>query len=405
MPAPPSAPQTWTCPGCGKLYRIAAGKRTPALCPGCRIVRSATREESSAFDQLSALVQAEEEKAPLASRGAPKPVEPPAPLQPEPTPFEQLFGSVETQAPTAECAESSAPPPDESPTDGAAPRGSRPRQKSSGQRRVIVVMGTAIVVLGAWGLFRILGQLEAGIPAEAEVWRQARGAVADHLTAPSTAEFPKPGEIRPLQGTTKPSWTVRSVVDAQNERGIPVRHRWFLEIAFDRRSRAWETAWLEIDDERVYASQATIREEREDSEKRAAAESERQRERARRERKKPVISSAKPSQPPASRDDEAPADPDREARRERGQWAVVANFEGVGRYESKPFRVAAGGWRYRWTCDGDATIRLYDAAGKLVGEEIEVYSGDRGTQFIRKGPGEFTLKINTDDRWMLVVED
>jgi hypothetical protein len=195
------------------------------------------------------------------------------------------------------------------------------------------------------------------------------------------------------------------VVEAKNERGIPIRHRWFLEISHDRRTRQWETAWIEIDDERVYASQATIREDREDSEKRAAAERERQRDRARQERNKPPVSSANQSQPPARHDDEARPDPDREARRERGQWAVVANFEGVGRYESKPFRVAAGGWRYRWTCDGDATIRLCDAAGKLVGEEIEVYSGDSGTQFVRKGPGEFTLKINTEDRWMLVVED
>jgi hypothetical protein len=376
------------------------------LCPGCRIVRSATREESSAFDQLSAVVQAEEEKTPLAARTAPKPVEPPAPLQPEPSPFERLFGSVETHEPAGNGEEPSAgPPAEEAPETAAAPRPSPLRQRSSGQRRVIVVMGTAIVLLAAWGLFRILGQLEAGIPGEAEVWKRARIEVADRLPAPATAEFPKPGEIRPLQGTKNPSWTVRSVVDAKNERGIPIRHRWFLELSYDRRARQWETAWIEIDDERVYASQATIREEREDAEKRAAAERERQRDRARQERKKPAVSSAKPSQPPASRDDEARPDPDREARRERGQWDVVANFEGVGRYESKPFRVAAGGWRYRWTCDGDATIRLYDAAGKLVAEEIEVYSGDRGTQFVRKGPGEFTLKISTDDRWMLIVED
>jgi hypothetical protein len=376
------------------------------LCPACRIIRSATRDETSAFDELSAIVQAEEEKAPLAARVAPKPAESPAPLQPEPSPFERLFASVETHEPAANREKPSAgATADESSASDAAPSVSPPRQISSGQRRVVVVMGTAIVVLAVWGLFRILGQLEAGIPGEADVWRQARVELADRLPAPATAEFPKPGEIRPLHGTTKPSWTVRSVVDAKNERGIPVRHRWFLEIAFDRRARQWETAWIEIDDERVYASQATIREDREDAEKRAAAEKERQRERSRPKQKKPAAATAKRSQPPVSDDDDAHPDPDREARRERGQWAVVANFEGVGRYESKPFRVTAGGWRYRWTCDGDATIRLYDAAGKLVGEEIEVYSGDRGTQFVRKGPGEFTLKINTEDRWMMVIED
>jgi hypothetical protein len=407
MAAPASVPQTWNCPGCGKLYRIAAGKKAPSLCPACRIVRAAEPEESSAFDQLSAIVQAEEEKSPLTARAAVRPVEPAAPLQREPTPFEQMFASPEIPVPPAESDEPShATIADDPPEDGAITPDPPARQKSRGQRRVIIVTGTAIAVLAAWGLIRIVGQLEAGIPSEAAVWKQARTEVADRLPAAATAEFPKPGEIRPLHGTTKPSWTVKSVVDAKNERGIPLRHRWFLEISYDRKTRQWETAWIEIDDERVYASPATIREDREDAEKRAAAERERQRDRARQARKKPPVSSAERNRPAASEDDvESRPDPDREARRERGQWGVVANFEGVGRYESKPFRVAAGGWRFRWTCDGDATIRLYDSAGKLVGEEIEVYSGDRGTQFIRKGPGEFTIKIDTEDRWMLAIED
>jgi hypothetical protein len=407
MPAPPSVPQTWNCPGCGKLYRIAARKKAPSLCPACRIIRAAEPDESSAFNQLSAIVQAEEDKSPLTARAAARQVEPAAPLQREPSPFEQMFASAEIQAPPAESDEpSQSATADDAPEDGATPRVPPPRQKSRGQRRVIIVTGTAIAVLAAWGLIRIVGQLEDGIPSEAAVWKQARTEVADRLPAPATAEFPKPGEIRPLHGTKNPSWTVKSVVDAKNQRGIPLRHRWFLEISYDRKSRQWETAWIEIDDERVYASPATIREDREDAEKRTAAERGRQREHARQARKKPPVSSTERNRPAATDDDgESRPDPDREARRERGQWGAVANFEGVGRYESTPFRVAAGGWRFRWTCDGDATIRLYDSAGKLVGEEIEVYSGDRGTQFIRKGPGEFTIKIDTEERWMLAIED
>jgi hypothetical protein len=406
MAAPASVPQTWQCPGCGKLYRIAAGRKAPSLCPPCRIVRAATPAESSAFDQLSAIVQAEEEKTPLTARAAPRPVESKAPLQPEPTPFEQMFASGETPAPPAESDQPShGRAADDPPEDGTALRVPLTRQKSAGQRRVVIVMGAAIIVLAAWGLFRILGQLEAGVPSEGQVWKQAKIEVAERLPAFATAQFPKPGEIRPLHGTAKPSWTVRSVVDATNERAIPVQHRWFLEISYDRKARNWETAWIEIDGERVYASHATIREEREDAEKKAAAEKERARESARRERKKPAVSSAKQAEPASSPEEEGRPDPNRDARRERGQWTVVENFEGVGRYESKPFRVAAGSWRFRWTCDGDATIRLYDSVGKLVGEEIEVYSGDRGTQFIRKGPAEFTIKINTEDRWMLVIEE
>jgi len=407
MAVPASVPQTWNCPGCGKLYRIAAGKKAPSLCPACRIVRAAEPDESSAFDQLSAIVQAEEEKAPLTARAAARPVEPAAPVQREPSPFEQMFGSAETPAPPAESGEPSEDTTADDPSEvGAATRVPPPRQKSRGQRRVIVVTATAIAVLGAWGIIRLVGRLEAGIPSEAAVWKQAKTEVADRLEAPATAEFPKPGEIRPLHGTKNPSWTVRSVVDAKNERGIPLRHRWFLEISYDRKTRQWETAWIEIDDERVYVSPATIREDREDAEKRSAAERDRERNRARQARKKPPVSSAERNRPAATDDDvESRPNPDREARRERGQWGVVANFEGVGRYESKPFRVAAGGWRFRWTCDGDTTIRLYDSTGKLVGEEIEVYSGDRGTQFIRKGPGEFTIKLDTEERWMLVIED
>jgi hypothetical protein len=406
MAAPASAPQTWRCPGCGKQYRIAAGRKAPALCPGCRITRAAEPDESSAFDLLSAIVQAEEEKPSLTARTATRPVEPTAPVQREPSPFEQMLASTEIPEPPAASNEpSQVTVADAPPEDAAVTRVLPPRQISRGQRRVIIVMGMAIAVLAAWGLFRIVGQLEAGIPSEAAVWKQAKIEIADRLPAPATAEFPKPGEIRSLQGTKNPSWTVKSVVDATNERGIPVLYRWFLEISYDRMTRQWATAWIELDDQRVYASRATIREEREDAEKRAAAEKERERERTHRERKKPRVTTAKQTESVSSPDEEVRPDPDREARRERGQWAVVADFEGVGRYESKPFRVTAGGWRFRWTCDGDATIRLYDSAGKLVGEEIEVYSGDRGTQFIRKRAGAFTIKIDTDDRWLLVVEE
>jgi hypothetical protein len=407
MASPASVPQTWNCPGCGKLYRIAAGRKTPSLCPACRIIRAAEPEESSAFDQLSAILQEEEEKSPLTARAAARPVEPTAPLQREPSPFEQMYGTSVTSAPAAESdAPSQGTTADDPPAGDATPQLPPSRQSSRGQRRVIIVTATAIAVLAAWGLIRIVGQLEAGTPSEAAVWKQAKTEVADRLQAPATADFPKPGEIRPLHGTKNPSWTVKSVVDAKNERGIPLRHRWFLEISYDRKTRQWETAWIEIDDERIYASSATIREDREDAEKKATAERERQRDRARQTRKKPPVSSTERNRPAATDDDvESRPDPDREARRERGQWGIVANFEGVGRYESKPFRVAAGGWRFRWTCDGDATIRLYDPAGKLIGEEIEVYSGDRGTQFVRKGPGEFTIKIDTEERWMLVIED
>src|SRR5262245_63528846 len=241
MAAPASVPQTWNCPGCGKLYRIAAGKKAPSLCPACRILRAAEPDESSAFDQLSAIVQAEEEKSPLTARVAARPVEPTAPLQREPSPFEQMYGSAETPAPPAESDEPAQRKTADDPLENdATPQRPPLRQRSRGQRRVIIVTGTAIAVFAAWGLIRIVGQLEAGIPGEAAVWKQARTEVADRLQAPATAEFPKPGEIRPLHGTKNPSWTVKSVVDAKNERGIPLRHRWFLEISYDRKRRQWE---------------------------------------------------------------------------------------------------------------------------------------------------------------------
>ncbi|MGE5192993.1 MAG: hypothetical protein ACM3U2_10860 [Deltaproteobacteria bacterium] len=408
MTAPASVPQTWKCPGCGKLFRVAPGRNAPALCPACRATRATSPAESSAFDQLSAVVQAEEDRTPLAARAAP-PVESRRAAQFEPTPFERLFKSVEVGDPAKDAEESrpggAHPSADVPPENSKAPNLSKPRRRSSGQWRVIAVVGTASVILAGWGLYRILGQLEGSIPGEAEVWWQARAEVADHLRAPKTAEFPKPGEIRPIHGTAKPSWAVKSVVDSKNERGIPLRHPWSLEISYDRRARQWETAWIEIDGERVYASEATIREDREYTERKAAAKKEHERERARQQRKTRATSTVIQRTRASDSEDEGPPDPDREARRERGQWRDVANFEGVGRYETKPFRVPAGGWRYRWVCDGDATIRLYDAAGKLVGEEIEVFSGDRGTQFVRGEPGEFTLKINSEERWMLVVEE
>jgi hypothetical protein len=177
-----------------------------------------------------------------------------------------------------------------------------------------------------------------------------------------------------------------------------------LEISYDRRARQWETAWIEIDDERVFASETTVRDDREYTAKKAAAEKERARQQRKKETASSALRSPAPSTTTAAQELSHP-DPDQEARRESGRWREIASFEGVGRYDSPPFRAPAGGWRYRWSCDGDATIRLYDAAGRLVGEEIEVYSGDRGTQFVRKGPGDFSLKITTDERWMLVVEE
>src|SRR5262245_13044658 len=89
------APQIWNCPGCGKRYRITAGNRSPTFCPDCRSRRGRAPTESSAFDQLSAVVEAEETAA-RSGTVAPPPAAAPAALQIEPSPFERLYASVES---------------------------------------------------------------------------------------------------------------------------------------------------------------------------------------------------------------------------------------------------------------------------------------------------------------------
>src|SRR5262245_20505600 len=245
MPTP--AAQAWTCPTCGNFYRIAAGRRAPALCPACQAERDETAQappEPSTFDQLAAAVEAGESEPPH-EESAPPPPE----VNEEPESAEAIVVPLQQ------------------------------RQKSNPLRRVVAVMGSAILLLGGWGLYGVWKQFNRSTPGDAAVWAQAKIEVADRLRAPKTAEFPKPGDIRRIRGAVPPRWSVKSVVDAKNEAGVPLRHQWFMEISFDTRLRKWEPEYIEIDDQRVYASEATEREDREYAEKRDARNREAKKER------------------------------------------------------------------------------------------------------------------------------
>jgi hypothetical protein len=276
-------------------------------------------------------------------------------------------------------------------------------------------MGTAIVLLGGWGLYGVWKQSQRGTPGDKAVWAQAKIEVADRLRAPKTAEFPKPGEIKRIRDAYPPRWSVQSVVDAKNELGVPLRHHWFMEISYDTRLRKWEPEYIEIDDQRVYASEATLREDREYSEKRDARNKAAKKEAARlKARKRAEAASAEkaadsrgndsrnePVTRPGS-DQELPVD----ARRETGIWKEVAQFEGQATYQTSPFKAKFRGWRFRWICDGEATIRLLDAAKEPVDEEIDIGGGgEKGTRYVPRGTGEFSLKITTKSHWTLVVEE
>ncbi len=287
--------------------------------------------------------------------------------------------------------------------------------KSNPLWRVVAVMGTAIVLLGGWGLYGVSKQLDRGIPGDKAVWAQAKIEVADRLKAPKTAEFPKPGEIKRIRGADPPRWSVRSVVDAKNELGVPLRHHWLMEISFDTRLRKWEPEFIEIDDKRVYASEATQREDRVYAEKRDARNKAAKKEAARlKARKRGAAGSGEntpdghgrdspkePARRPGS-DQELPVD----ARRETGIWKEVVEFEGQATYQTAPFKVKFTGWRFRWACEGEATIRLLDAAKEPVDDEIDIGGGgEKGTRYVPRGTGEFSLKITTKSHWTLVVEE
>ncbi len=414
MAAPSASSRSWTCPGCGKLYRIPLGKKAPALCPACRTAPDSAAAEPSAFDQLSAVVQADAEKEPLPSRVEKTTVAERPAVQLEPSPFERLFAAVESRE------NNGVPEPRDSRNPVPSAETSREtrepvvirksRGRMTGQWRVVAVVGTASLLLAGWGLYGVLSQTPGGTPGEVEVWKQAQTEVAEHLLAPKSAEFPKPGEIRRVRDSEIPRWSVKAVVDASNERGVPIRHHWLMEISFDPQPRRWETAWLEIDGDRVYASEATIREERERTIRTAKLETTRDREhagQALRKRSPPAVNQRIPDgpSPPADAATTVESDADRETRRAVGRWREVATFEGASRHRTSRFQVGPGSWRFRWVCDGDAKIQLLDAAGKPIGDEIEIYAGERGTQFVARGRGEYALQITTDAQWMLIVEE
>jgi hypothetical protein len=171
---------------------------------------------------------------------------------------------------------------------------------------------------------------------------------------------------------------------------------------------------IEIDDKRVYASEATEREDREYAEKRDARNKAAKKERDRskpRPRAEPAPEDDAPDEyvrdsrkgPPArtGRDPEQSVD----ARRETGIWNEIVQFEGQASHETAPFKVKLPGWRFRWDCDGEATIRLLDSAHKPVEDEIDIGGGEKGTRYVPNRTGEFSLKIVTKAHWMLVVEE
>ena len=374
---PPPAAQAWPCPGCGNFYRIAPGRRAPALCPTCRAERDEAAPappEPSAFDQLVAVVEEAERDEPPTSDDA--------------------IPSAESAVDDAE----------------AIPIARRPRLSS--RWRVVAVMGGAIVVLASWGLYGVWKQFERSTPGDAAVWAQAKLEVADHLRAPKTAEFPKPGEIKRIRDSALPRWSGKSVVDAKNEYGVPLRHRWFMEMSFDKRSRKWEAEYIEIDDQRVYASQATTREDREYAEKREARDKAANQGRDKSKPRKRIAPAREDAVAERHGEDPGPAVGTRaapeesvEARRETGKWNEVVQFEGQASHDTARFKVKLPGWRFRWICDGEATIRLFDAAHKPVEDEIDIGGGEKGTRYVSKGTGEFSLGITTKSHWTLVVEE
>ncbi len=187
--------------------------------------------------------------------------------------------------------------------------------------------------------------------------------MADWLQAPKTAEFPKPGEIKRILASEIPRWSVKSVVDAKNANGVPLRHPWFMEISFDPGLRKWETDYIEIDDERVYASAATIRADRESAAKRA----ERKKSAKNGRDKSPPKKRA--ARPPRVRPAKNPARVDTldEERREAGRWSEINRFAGRGTQTTKPFQITLSGWRFRWLCEGEATIWTRTTGKKTSG--------------------------------------
>lgn len=374
MNLPPDL-QIWTCPGCGNRFRILPGRQPPALCPNCRAASSPARPEPSPFEQLATLVDSDE------------PVDRPPPVTRVATPPEERAGEQADE-----------PAGEESAIDIATK--SRPRPTND-HRRVFVVMGAAIVVLSAWGLYGILKQTSRGTPGNAEVWEKAKSEVADWLAAPKTAEFPKPGEIKWLEGSDIPRWSVKSVVDAKNANGVPLRHSWFMEISYNPRRQKLEPDYIEIDDERVYASEATIRADREYAEKRAEKDK-----RAKKGRDK-ASQPKKRAEPARAARDETPArvDPLDEDRRESGKWIEIVRFSGRATEETKKFQVSLPAWRMRWVCEGEATIRLFNAARQQVGDEIDVGPGERGSRYVSQRGRDFSIGITTTAPWSIFVEE
>lgn len=370
MNLPPDL-QIWTCPGCGNRYRILPGRQPPALCPNCRAAGSRASPEPSPFDQLAAIVDSDD------------------PLDPPPAVTR-----------VAKAPEKPAEKPDEDTAAIDTETKLRPRAMND-YRRVIIVMGTAIVVLSAWGLYGILKQTSRGTPDKAEVWEKAKTEVADRMAAPKTAEFPKPGEIKRLEGSDIPRWSVKSVVDAKNAAGVPLRHTWFMEISFDPRRQKLEPDYIEIDDERVYASEATIRADREYALKRAEKDklAKKGRDKASQPKKRsaPAIS---PNTEPAGRVDQRD-----EERRDGGRWIEIVHFSGRAAEETKKFQVSLPAWRFRFVCDGEATIRLYNSARQQVGDEIDVGPGEKGTRYVPQGGRDFSIGITTTAPWSIFVEE
>jgi len=333
---------------------------------------------------------------------------------PEPAAFDQLVAVVQEDETEPRLTEA-APPPDDEDVDETDPALLRNRQKSNHLWRIVAVMGSAIVLLGGWGLYGVVKQFGRSTPGDAAVWAQAKIEVADHVRAPKTAEFPKPGEIKRIRGAVPPRWSVKSVVDAKNEYGVPLRHHWFMEISFDTRSRKWEAEYIEIDDKRVYASEATQREDREYAEKRDARNkaAKKDRDKARPRPRADQVSKENVADgrgadsragTPVKTDSDPPVS--FEVRRETGIWNQIVQFEGQTSHETARFKVKYPGWRFRWVCDGEATIRLLNAAHKPLEDEIDIGGGgEKGTRYVPKGTGEFTLKITTKSHWTLVVEE
>lgn len=365
-----SALEPWNCPGCGRKYRIAAVQSAPALCPSCGTATAGIPAASPPFEELIAAVAAADE--PAQSR------------------------SADSRPQAATVLELTRP-------DIAR------RRRTRGEWRVLGVMASAILVIAGWGVFRLWGTDGHGLPNQAQIWKQAKAEVADRLRAPKTADFPKPGEIKRLRERRLPTWTVRSVVDAQNEYGVPVRQRWMVQLVFDPRAHHWETEFIEIDDDRVFETEAAAREDREFVASRSSSRAAEEKKRAPRSPR--LATKTRQSVPAAGESTDAsagPAGPPPEitaARRERGQWREVARFTGPGPTDTKAFRVSAGGWRYVWECAGPATIRVFDAARRPVGHEIELEGAESGSQTVREGPGAFSFSITTDSKWSLIVEE